>query len=232
MLDIFTVETRNSLEKDRFDKLLRYISSEKKARLSRFYRFEDAQRSLLGDLLARYTICRRLGIKNSDLVFGLSDYGKPILLVPSGINFNIAHSGNWVVCAVNDNPVGIDVEVMKPIDLQIAKSYFSQEEYDTLINQPPEMRMKYFYSLWTLKESYIKAEGKGFSIPLGSFTIQADMNIISRSTGSKDYNFLLHNLDSTTICATCSVDKHLQKYFYNLEQFVEEISNWLQGLLT
>jgi 4'-phosphopantetheinyl transferase len=229
MLDVFILENRNSLEKIYYDKLLNYISSEKKVRLGRFYKFEDAQRSLLGDLLARYAICQRLGLKNNDLAFGLNDYGKPGLLVPTGIDFNIAHSGSWVVCAVNDKPVGIDVEVMKPIDIHNAKSYFSQEEYNTLINQPPEMRMKYFYSLWTLKESYIKAEGKGFSIPFDSFTIQIHNNTISLSTGygSKDYNLLLHNVDSTTICATCSVDKHLQKKIYNLEQFVEEVCNWL-----
>jgi len=230
MLDIFILDNRNRLEKKYLDKLLSYVSSEKKARISRFHKFEDAQCSLLGDLLARYFICQRLGIKNNNLTFGLNEYGKPILLAPSRIDFNIAHSGNWVVCAVDDNPVGIDVEVVKPVDFQIAKNYFSKEEYNNLMDQPPEMRLKYFYSLWTLKESYIKAEGKGFNIPLDSFTIKTDMNAVSLSSSYrlKDYNFFLCNVDSETICATCSLDKHPQKYFYNMEQFVERlICNWL-----
>lgn len=230
MLDIFILENSNRLEKKYFDTLLSCVSSEKRARISRFYKFEDAQRSLLGDLLARYSICQRLGIKNNTLTFGLNPYGKPILLVSNRIEFNIAHSGNWVVCAVDDNPVGIDVEVVKPVDFQIAKKFFSKEEYNNLMDQPAEIRLKYFYSLWTLKESYIKAEGKGFSIPLDSFTIKTDMNVISLSSGKglKDYNFLLYNVDNETICATCSIDKHPQKYLYNLEQFIDRlICNWL-----
>jgi 4'-phosphopantetheinyl transferase len=43
-------------------------------------------------------------------------------------HFNISQSGNWVVCATDNHPVGIDIEQIQPIDFQIVNSYFSKKE--------------------------------------------------------------------------------------------------------
>lgn len=161
MLETYILNIDKDLSKDDFERLLGLVSEKKKERILRFHMFEDAQRSLLGDILARYAICKRLGVKNKDLSFGENEYGKPVLIAPLRIHYNISHSGDWVVCAVDDNPVGIDVEVIKPIDFKIAERFFSRDEYLALMSQPEEIRLKYFYIVWTLKESYIKAEGKG-----------------------------------------------------------------------
>ncbi len=78
-------------------------------------------------------------------------------------------------------------------------------EYETLLNQPDEMRLKYFYMIWTLKESYIKAEGKGLSIPLNSFSISITSNSINiiADDGNTKYNFSQSLLYETTVYATC-----------------------------
>jgi len=36
----------------------------------------------------------------------------------------------------------------------------------------PDQRLVYFYELWTMKESYVKALGKGLHLPMDSFKIQ------------------------------------------------------------
>lgn len=208
MLETYILKIDKDLSKDDFERLLDFVSEEKKERITRFHRFEDAQRSLIGDVLARYTISKRLGIRNKDLVLGANEYGKPVLIAPSDIHFNISHSGSWVVCAIDDNPVGIDVEVMKPIDFKIAERFFSRDEYESLMNQPDEMRLKYFYIIWTLKESYIKAEGKGLSIPLNSFSIKIENqteNIFFES-GLGNFFFRKFFLDKNTVCALCSMN--------------------------
>nr|WP_084787523.1 hypothetical protein [Anaerobacillus alkalidiazotrophicus] len=43
-------------------------------------------------------------------------------------HFNVSHSGNWVVCATDNQPIGIDIEEIKPIDFQIVYSFFSETE--------------------------------------------------------------------------------------------------------
>jgi 4'-phosphopantetheinyl transferase len=173
--------------------------------------------------LARYAICKRLGISNRDLDFGANEYGKPVLHEPNGIHFNISHSGNWVVCAVDDTVVGIDVEMIKPIDFKIAERFFSRDEYISFMNQPEEIKLKYFYMIWTLKESYIKAEGKGLSIPLNSFTIRMESNDISVSVNNeiREFYFYQSFLDSDTVYAVCTLYGNTKESIYcNIEGFL------------
>ena len=228
MLDTYILKIDRNIEKDDFDRLLSWVSEEKKERISRFHRFEDAQRTLLGDVLARYAICKRLGIRNMDLVFGANAYGKPVLHEPNGIHYNISHSGNWVVCAVDDSVVGIDVEMIKPIDFKIAERFFSRDEYISFINQPEETKLMYFYMIWTLKESYIKTEGKGLCIPLNSFTIRMESNDISVSVGNEILEFYFYQsfLDSDTAYAVCAQNSNTnESIHWKIESFLKEMQN-------
>lgn len=228
MHDTYILEIDRNIEKDDFDRLLRCVSKEKKERINRFHRFEDAQRTLLGDVLARYAVCKRLGIGNRDLAVETNAYGKPLLRKPEGIHFNISHSGHWVICAVDDTAVGIDVEMIKPIDLEIAKRFFSRDEYRYLMNQPEEMKLKCFYRLWTLKESYIKTEGKGLSIPLNSFTIKlqsTDIQLII-DNAIQEFFFYQSFLDSDTVYALCTRNRNAgERIHWNMEIFSKETQN-------
>jgi 4'-phosphopantetheinyl transferase len=174
MLDVYLVRINHDLAENEFIQLLRYMTAEKKERILRYQRLEDAQRSLVGDILARYTICKRLGAKNDELVFGQNEYGKPLLLKPAGLYFNISHAGEWVACALADSPVGIDIELVKPADYTLAQRFCAKEEYLFLLQQPEETRLKHFYRFWTMKESYSKFDGRGLSLPLAS--VAADEN--------------------------------------------------------
>lgn len=116
------------MEKLKFDKLITYISVEKRERISRFHRYEDTQRTLFADILVRYLLCKRLGIKNKELIFGVNEYGKPFLINNTNIQYNISHLSKWVACSIDKHPVGIDIEGIKPIDISVAKRFFSKEE--------------------------------------------------------------------------------------------------------
>ncbi|PYG85690.1 4'-phosphopantetheinyl transferase [Ruminiclostridium sufflavum DSM 19573] len=226
MLDIYIVNLDNNLEKDAFDILLRYVSEDKKAQIHRFYHFEDSQRALVGNLLSRYVICRSLNIKNTNIAFEKNEYGKPFLSGHYKAHFNISHSGSWVACAISDYPVGIDVEVMKPTDLEIARRFFSNEEYTALTNQPDEEKQAYFFKLWTLKESYIKAVGKGLSIPLDSFTVNVESNSIMTESEQSliDYSFFHSSLDENSFYAICAkkTNSPHKKATFNARQFFYE----------
>ena len=179
MVKSYALRITRQLTPVEFERLLSHVTEEKRSRIRRFHFSADAQRALLGDLLARYAVCKRAGVRHDQIQIGLNPYGKPELLHPENLCFNISHAGNWVVCAVDRDPVGIDVEQIKPINPGIAERFFSPEEYLVLVSKKDAAMVNHFYRIWTLKESYIKMIGKGLSIPLQSFTIRISEDSIT-----------------------------------------------------
>lgn len=166
-----------SLNQDTYGSLLQIISKENRERCGRFKFKKDALRTLYGELILRYVLVQQFSYKNEDIKMLKSDEGKPYVK-DCPIHFNISHSGDYVVCAFSEQPVGIDIEQIKEVDLSIAKRFFCQCEYEDLFAQDNSNRLNYFFSLWTLKESYIKWLGSGMSTPLNSFFFKIDGNSI------------------------------------------------------
>ena len=146
MIQVAAVSLVDPLDTRQFDKLIKTVSMEKRRRIYRFRMHEDAQRTLLGDILARYLVCKQHNVKNCELVFGTNAYGKPYLLNDTRIQFNISHSGKWVVCSLHHLPVGVDIEQIKPVDISIAERFFSKSEVQSLMNKCISERETYFMS--------------------------------------------------------------------------------------
>lgn len=228
MLETHILKINRNLSTQEFNILLNYVQRDKKKRILRFYRYEDSQRCLLGDILAKYAVCKREGISSENLIVKTNEYGKPFLIEPRGIYFNISHSKSLVVCAVDNNPVGIDVEEIKSIDFSIAERFFTKEEYTELTSQPEKNKLKYFYMIWTLKESYIKAEGKGLSIPLNSFSMNIAQTIrVSADNKSNQYNFFQLPIDNNGICSLCTFSDSNIVVNWNIDTFLQKIHHGL-----
>lgn len=103
-------------------------------------------------------------------VFKTEKYGKAYISNHENIHFNLSHSGKIVLCAISDREVGADVEIIDPeIDLNIARHYFYNSEYENIMNA--ENRQEEFFKYWVLKESYMKYTGLGMNLKLDSFEI-------------------------------------------------------------
>jgi 4'-phosphopantetheinyl transferase len=48
----------------------------------------------------------------------------------------------------------------------MSREFFSSSEREQLDAVRPALRHKFFLKLWTLKESYVKAHGRGLTLPL------------------------------------------------------------------
>jgi 4'-phosphopantetheinyl transferase len=170
-MEIYGVNMSRLLRIDEFKQMMNCVSEERRAKVQKFIKPEDANRGLLGDVLIRSIICSKLNIKNKEIHFTAEPYGKPCVAGLSSFHYNIAHSGHWIVCAVDCDPVGIDIEEIKPISLDVATYMFSMKEYSRLMDQDEAARLSCFYEIWTLKESFVKWLGEGLSYPLPSFSI-------------------------------------------------------------
>ena len=96
----------------------------------------------------------------SDL-YGITDIqinreGKPYI-ENCPYHFNLSHSGDFLLLAVGECPVGADIEKITRILPKTLKQYFSQEE-QTLVEKEGK---KTFFEFWTKKESYVKYTGEG-----------------------------------------------------------------------
>ena len=206
MLDIYAVKLDKDIEHSMYMKVLSTISTEKRRKIDRYKKKEDAQRSLIGELLVRYILCNKFNLLNEDIVFFEDNYGKPYIHPKFNLNFNISHSAEWIVCAISEYPVGIDIEKILPIEFSIANHFFSMEEYNALISQDEGKKLTYFYQLWCAKESYIKAVGKGLSISLDSFTINIYNNLYSIKHNSENSKLYIKEceIDSNYVLVVCS----------------------------
>lgn len=221
MIEAYSINLDDALDKGIDRSLMKLVSQQKQARIERFRHKRDAMRCLLGDLLSRYALCAKSGLRNHQLKFDVNPYNKPFLAEPAGFHYNISHSGKWVVCAVGDQPVGIDIEQVKEIDLDVANTVFTKEEYDSFIDQDQEHRLSYFYTMWVIKESYMKADGRGMSLPLKSFTIKINdcKILIDTENELKACFFKTYIIDDQHIASICSTEDAFCKQFRQLNLF-------------
>ena len=128
---------------------------------------ERAIQSVIGHLLARFLIAQRLHTQMRDILFRRSRFGKPECSGCSSVQFSISHSQNDVICPLSNAPVGADIEHIRPLPYRaIARRFFTHRECCALFNTPDALQLRYFYRLWTLKESYLKMRGTGLVFPL------------------------------------------------------------------
>jgi len=105
----------------------------------------------------------------------------PAAAVPR-LRFNLSHSGGLVACLVTLGvDVGVDVEsTQRNLDMtRLADRFFSPEEANDVRALTGAERLERFFAYWTLKEAYLKARGRGLSIPLRqvSFRLAQDATI-------------------------------------------------------
>lgn len=116
-------------------------------------------------LLLRYVL-KQHGLDNTVLRYGYN--GKPAV---EGICFSLSHSGDMVICAIADKPVGCDIERTAQAREKVAERFFAPEEIEYLHRFSGDTLNREFFRLWTMKESYIKMTGEGLKLPLGSFYV-------------------------------------------------------------
>lgn len=207
---------------------LHYISEEKQQLVLGLRDPQYLAQVLVGDLLIRCLAVQHLNVSNSSLHFQYKEGGKPFLEAPySDFHFNLAHSEEWVVCAVDKQPVGIDVQLMEPIDLNLAKNVLAPYAYRYYLSLPHEKRPDYFYDLWTLRESYLKLVGKGMTeINSAAEFHSAQVDTPDTANHQKVY-YQRHNLGSDYKVATCTnqPDISAQIEIITLEQILKTLSS-------
>lgn len=158
--------------------LLSVLPEERQERYRRFRRQERAGHYIVTSAFMQYGISRALEVPIQVIRYQYGVQGKPELVkslveqIGRTVDFSLSHSGPYAVLAVSDLAVGVDVEGKTRNGDQVARRFFCREEYEDIRNgREEEERNRRFLAYWTMKEAYIKRDGRGLQLPLSSFRI-------------------------------------------------------------
>ncbi len=172
MLTIYVADTDALQNEALFDEQYRAVSAARRTKIDHLRFTKDKRLSLGAELLLNQAL-RDHGVDPHQAQIAYGAQQKPYLASHPTLHFNLSHAGARVMCALADVEVGCDVEIIRPIDLALAKQFFVPSEYATIASQPTDdARNACFYRFWTLKESFMKATGLGFDLALDKFCIQ------------------------------------------------------------
>lgn len=156
--------------------LQRYLAPEELARAERFRFSRDRRRYVVARAVLRTLLGRALSLKAADVCLHYNEEGKPFLAASheSNLQFNVAHSHELALVALTRGPaLGVDLEYRRKLEnaQRIAQRFFSAQEVAALSAFPVSQQHAFFFRIWTRKEAFIKATGKGLSQPLGAFSV-------------------------------------------------------------
>lgn len=146
---------------------LHLLSGEERERYERMPLPGPRLSFVIARALVRCALSNHADVPPQEWRFSLGPHGKPEIAEPSGLpplRFNLSHTAGLCACAVAlDREIGVDVEMTgrRTEKLAIARRFFRPEEA-AAVEAEPEL----FFDYWTLKEAFIKATGRGLSMPL------------------------------------------------------------------
>jgi 4'-phosphopantetheinyl transferase len=158
----------------------RLLAQDELERRDRFRFQKDRHLFLVSHVLVRTVLSKHADVPPKGWRFATNEHGRPEIVEPITtpcLKFNLAHTKGLAACLVAlDREVGVDVENCERSGdlLGVADRYFSPSEVRDLRDLPEDQQWRRFFCYWTLKESYIKAKGKGLAIPLAQFSFDLD----------------------------------------------------------
>ncbi|MBO5816397.1 MAG: 4'-phosphopantetheinyl transferase superfamily protein [Paludibacteraceae bacterium] len=111
---------------------------------------------MLCDLLAEWGRVHQLPI-NEQPTFLYNNYGAPY--IEGGPYFSISHCKTGIAVAVSEQPIGVDIEVIRPFRDELMRKTMNPIEQQTILNS--NQADWAFIRLWTQKEALLKLQGTG-----------------------------------------------------------------------
>ena len=138
------------------------VNKDEVERAKRYYQIKDRNRFLISRGALRSILGKYLNIAPSSVSFGFGPNKKPYIINTgkAKLHYNLSHSGDWILIAVSASEIGADIEFIKPSFAyrDVLMDYFSTDEIKFINQQSSAER---FFLLWTRKEAFVKATGKG-----------------------------------------------------------------------
>lgn len=191
-----------------YEQLPDLLDSKRLEKISSLKHDKERLRSIYAGLLLRCAFLRE-GYdedlwRHVEIMTG--SYGKPYILNCKDFFYSLSHSGEWVMCAVDDEETGADIQEIRESKMAVAKRFYSDEEYNRLLTyeSDKDRQTTELYRMWTAKESCVKLTGRGIGAGIsGYITDNTYTHIIDTQTCSQFSIRLYENIGGYIICV-CS----------------------------
>lgn len=184
-------------------------------RARRFVFQRDRERFIAAHAALRETLGAATGMPAASLEFRLGAFGKPSLVEPAGLRFNLSHSQSVGLIGIGDaqagRELGVDIELLRPMSdaQELARHYFSPAEREALAALPAPAQARAFLVCWTRKEACLKAAGMGLAVDTRSFDvgIESDARELTIQTVDGAYPMALSSIDHIpgALCAVAQM---------------------------
>lgn len=169
MINIFYTSFTEPLENCQFLELLALLPDDLRERNQRFLRWQDQHANLFGKLLLMKALSYYNVTNNISKLMAYDQYKRPYLTLPK-YDFNISHSGDYVICAIAQNiRLGIDIEKINNRNFDNFENSMTTQQWEEI--HASNNSLQVFYKYWTIKESVSKADGRGFFIPYNKLEV-------------------------------------------------------------
>lgn len=155
----------NEIPIDDYEYLTDRMSEYRRKKAIKYKIEQDKRLSILSSHLLDKAL-KKYGLAEKNMKYSVNEFGKPYFANAEDLHFSISHSGDYAMVVMSDKKIGCDIQQLKEINISIVDRFFSDEEREYVKSTED------FFRVWTLKESFIKAIGKGLSLPLNSFCIK------------------------------------------------------------
>lgn len=144
--------------------------------------------SLYGKAIAKFIAAQKTKVDGREVVIKKTTEGKPYFVNIRNLHFNISHCENMVAVAFCDKEIGVDIEKIRSADLNIAKRFFTPQEYDYVLNH--HYKNKAFFEVWTAKEAYLKRVGTGINSDFSKISVKSN-SVSEKITTTEQNEFII-----------------------------------------
>lgn len=189
---LFLTDIRALYDVTTFSNALQVVLPWRKSLSLRYRQHKERCLSLGAGLLLSYAACIS-GMSLRNLHFTTDAYGKPCCQEKKDWHFNLSRSGHHAICVSGDRPAGVDLQKVESIPGYTFATALHPSEQSWLYRykEGPEKDAAFSW-LWSRKEAFLKATGRGMSVDPATVTVIPDRQIAWQGQYFRCKDYPLH----------------------------------------
>ena len=152
-----------------------------------------------GITLLQDIIYKKYGYEISENDIAAAEHGKPYLYEIKDVFFSISHCEGLCCCIVSSSECGIDCEKIRDFRPNVIKRVFTDDELKWFDGISSHEKPRFFFILWTLKESFGKYTGRGIA-DMKNVSFSFENGILSSDKPQLDFLVYEHDGYLLSVC--------------------------------